>query len=263
MEGLLQFAADMGTVMSRYGASMFRGVGMTILIAVTGTLLGCLIGFAVGVVQYIPKRPTDSGPRRLLLGVVKAILRAYVEFFRGTPLMLQAMFIYYGCAYLFHVSMPHIPAGIFILSINTGAYMAETVRGGIASIDPGQNEGAMAIGMTHLQTMRYVVLPQALRNLIPQIGNNFITNLKDSSLLSVISVSELFFAFKSAAAALYLYFPAATIAMAFYLVMTLVSSQLLRAWERLLAGADSYELVAEDTAAVSGMPAGAGIGGSL
>ena len=177
--------------------------------------------------------------------------------------MLQAMFIYYGSAYVFDLHMPYLPAGIAILSINTGAYMAETVRGGIAAIDPGQSEGAMAVGMTHLQTMVHVVLPQALRDLVPQIGNNLITNLKDSSLLSVISVSELFFAFKSAAAALYLYFPAATIAMILYLAMTLLASFLLRLWERALSGSANYELAADSGAPAPAPVVRAGAEGGL
>ena len=246
MEGFVQFVSDMGTVMGRYGGSLFRGAGITLLIAILGTLSGCLIGFAVGTVQSIPPKTTVPFIKRAWMTVVRAVLQAYVEFFRGTPLMLQSMFIYYGSAYVFNLHMQHLSAGIFILSINTGAYMAETVRGGIMAIDPGQAEGAKAIGMNHLQTMVYVILPQTLRNLVPQIGNNFIINLKDSSMLSVISVSELFFSFKSAAAALYLYCPAATIAMLLYLIMTLIASKLLHLWERALAGSANYEL-AEDT----------------
>jgi len=262
MEGFIQFVSDMGTVMNRYGVSLFRGAGMTLLIAITGTLIGCLIGFAVGTVQSIPKKASDSPVKWALMSVLRAVLRAYVEFFRGTPLMLQAMFIFYGSAYVLNLHMSNLPAGIFILSVNTGAYMAETVRGGIMSIDPGQTEGAKSIGMNHLQTMIYVILPQTLRNLVPQIGNNFIINLKDSSMLSVISVTELFFSFKSAAAALYLYFPAATIAMILYLIMTLVASKLLHLWERALAGSANYEL-AEDTppSPAEGAALTAGMGG--
>lgn len=243
MEALFSFITDINKVLDRYGASLFRGMGVTLLVAIIGTVVGCMIGFGVGIVQSVPEDSSHGLARRILRTIVRAILRAYVEFFRGTPLMLQAMFIFYGTAYVLNFHMDALPAGIFILSINTGAYMAETVRGGILSIDPGQTEGAKAIGMTHLQTMLYVILPQTLRNLVPQIGNNFIINLKDSSMLSVISVSELFFSFKSAAAALYLYFPAATITMIFYLIMTLVASKLLHLWENALAGSDSYELV--------------------
>ena len=134
-------------------------------------------------------------------------------------------------------------AAFLVVSINTGAYMAESVRGGIISVDPGQMEGAKAIGMTHVQAMLKVILPQAFRNIIPQIGNNFIINIKDTSVLSVISIVDLFFVHKSVAGALYTYFESATIVMCIYLTMTLVSSRLLALWERKLDGDDNYELV--------------------
>lgn len=249
-------------VFNRYGMSMLHGAGVSMGIALVGTVIGCAIGFAVGIVQTIPSEKGDNPLKRGVLWVVKLVLNIYVEFFRGTPMMAQAMFIYYGLFPLLNVNMSMWGAAYFILSINTGAYMAETVRGGILSIDVGQTEGAKSIGMNHLQTMIYVILPQTLRNLVPQIGNNFIINLKDSSMLSVISVTELFFSFKSAAAALYLYFPAATIAMILYLIMTLVASKLLHLWERALAGSANYEL-AEDTppSPAEGAALTAGMGG--
>ena len=120
--------------------------------------------------------------------------------------------------------------------------MAETVRGGIVSIDPGQTEGAMAIGMNHWQTMLHVILPQALRNIVPQIGNNFIINIKDTSVLSVISITDLFFVHKSVVGALYTYFESAVIVMIIYLSMTLLASYLLRAWEKALDGPQNYDL---------------------
>src|SRR5699024_93981 len=109
-------------------------------------------------------------------------------------------------------------SAFLIVSINTGAYMAESVRGGIISIDPGQTEGAKAIGMNHVQTMCYVILPQALRNIMPQIGNNLIINIKDTSVLFSIGVTELFAVHRSVSGALYTYFESATIVMVVYLI---------------------------------------------
>ena len=117
-------------------------------------------------------------------------------------MMLQAAFIYYGSAQLFNINMGMWQAAILIVSIDTGAYMAETVRGGILSVDNGQTEGAKAIGLSHWQTMIHVVLPQALRNIMPQIGNNLIINIKDTRVLSTIGTVELFFTFKSISGAL-------------------------------------------------------------
>ena len=228
-------------LLQQYGPSFLRGAGTTMLIAVISTAVGCLIGFGVGIVQTTP---TDKAHtvKYFLMKVVRFLLDAYVEIFRGTPMMVQAMFIYYGLAQLFNIHLGTMEAALFIVSINTGAYMAETVRGGILSIDPGQTEGAKAIGMTHVQTMNAVILPQALRNIMPQIGNNLIINIKDTCVLSVIGTVELFFATKSVAGAMYTYFEAFTIAMVIYFVLTFSCSRLLRLWESRMDGPDSYEL---------------------
>lgn len=233
-------------LITHYSASFLRGAGSTLLIALVGTLVGCLIGFAVGIVQTIPVSRQDSVIKRALLYIVKLILNIYVEVFRGTPMIVQAMFIYFGAMQYLGITMGMWFAAFFIVSINTGAYMAETVRGGILSIDPGQTEGAKAIGMTHFQTMLYVIFPQTLRNIIPQIGNNLIINIKDSSVLSVIGVIELYYAAKQTAGAYYWWFEAMTVAMILYLIMTFVFSRLLRFWESKLDGPASFDLATTD-----------------
>lgn len=230
-------------LLQQYGASFLSGAGNTMIIAIVGTFLGCLIGFIVGIIQTIPVDKRDSAVKKTLVGFLKFIMACYVEFFRGTPMMVQAMFIYYGSAYLFNINMSMWFAAFFVVSINTGAYMAETVRGGILSVDEGQTEAAKAIGMTHVQTMMNVILPQALRNIMPQIGNNLIINIKDTSVLSIISIVDLFFVHKSVAGALYTYFESAVIVMCMYLIMTLAASKLLRLWEKKMDGSQNYELV--------------------
>ena len=212
-------------ILQKYGVSFLNGAGKTMAIALVGTLIGCIIGFAVGIVQTIPVDKKDNPVKRGVLGLIKLILNIYVEVFRGTPMMVQAMFIYYGSSVLFGFNMSQTFAAYFIISINTGAYMAETVRGGILSIDPGQTEGAKAIGMNHIQTMVNVIMPQALRNIMPQIGNNLIINIKDSSVLSVIGVVELFYATKGVAGAYYTYFEAFTITMVIYFILTFTCSR--------------------------------------
>ena len=228
-------------LLQQYGPSFLRGAGTTMLIAVISTAVGCLIGFGVGIVQTTPADKAHP-VKYILMKLVRFLLDAYVEIFRGTPMMVQAMFIYYGLAQLFNIHLGTMEAALFIVSINTGAYMAETVRGGILSIDPGQTEGAKAIGMTHIQTMNAVILPQALRNIMPQIGNNLIINIKDTCVLSVIGTVELFFATKSVAGAMYTYFEAFTITMVIYFVLTFSCSRLLRLCESKMDGPDSYEL---------------------
>ena len=172
-----------------------------------------------------------------------------MEVFRGTPMVLQAVFIYYGLPYFSNNTLKFDDiwtAAILIVSINTGAYMAESVRGGIISIDPGQTEGAKAIGMTHVQTMTHVILPQALRNILPQIGNNFIINLKDTSVMFIISFTEFFAAHRYIVGVNMMYFPSAAIEMLGYLTMTLIASFLLRWVEKKLDGNSSYDLVQVD-----------------
>lgn len=231
-------------LLQQYGISYLKGAGTTLLIALVSTAIGCVIGFLVGIVQTIPvDRQRDSLIKRILLKIVKIILKIYVEVFRGTPMIVQAVFIYYGVSQIFGVQLGMWQSAFLIVSINTGAYMAESVRGGIISVDPGQTEGAKAIGMTHFQTMTNVILPQAFRNILPQIGNNLIINIKDTSVLSIISIVDLFFVHKSVAGALYTYFESATIVMLIYLTMTVITSKLLLLWEKKMDGAENYGLV--------------------
>ena len=246
---LAEFIDGIVKVWNGYGTSFLNGALNTLIVSLIGTIAGCIIGFGVGIVQTIPTDRNDPLWKRIVVNAANLILKGYVELFRGTPMIVQSVFIYYGMRMVFDIHMDIYPAALFIVSINTGAYMAETVRGGILSIDPGQTEGAKAIGMTHFQTMINVILPQAFRNIIPQIGNNFIINIKDTSVLSIIGFADLFYYHKSAAGALYLYFQSATITMAIYLVMTVTASALLRLLETKLDGDDNYDLATTDTLA--------------
>lgn len=240
-------------ILNEYGSILLSGAWKTMVIAVISTAIGCVIGFAVGIVQTIPTNRQENPVHWAVVGFFKALLNAYVEIFRGTPMMVQAAFIYYGAAMLFDIHMGTWTAALFIVSINTGAYMAETVRGGILSIDPGQTEGAMAIGMNHMQIMTNVILPQALRNIMPQIGNNLIINIKDTCVLSIISVVELFYNVKSIVGATYAFFPAYSIAMVIYFILTFTCSRILRVIEDRMAGPDSYDLAMNDTLMGEGM----------
>jgi len=249
MDMLLELVHDMGRLWSKYGGMYMRGIGSTLALALTATLLGCIIGFVCGVLNTIPYTSRDPLPKRFVLKLIRVLVRVYVEVFRGTPMVLQAVFIYYGLPYFSHNALRFESvwtAAILIVSINTGAYMAESVRGGIISVDPGQTEGAKAIGMTHLQTMTKVILPQALRNIMPQIGNNFIINVKDTSVMFIISFTELFAAHRYIVGVNNMYFPSAAIEMVAYLTMTLAASVLLRWVEKWLDGPDNYQLVQVD-----------------
>ncbi|MEG1658551.1 MAG: amino acid ABC transporter permease [Oscillibacter sp.] len=254
MDKLLQLTTDMGKLWSQYGSGYLDGAKNTLLLAVIATAIGCVIGLLCGILQTIPHSKTDNPFKRFFLALVRLIIRVYVEVFRGTPMILQAVFIYFGLPYFTNntLSFSNVWAvSILVVSINTGAYMAESVRGGILSIDPGQTEGAKAIGMSHWQTMLNVILPQALRNIMPQIGNNFIINVKDTSVMFIIGFTEFFAKHQGIVGATYKYFPSAAIEMLGYLTMTLAASILLRFIERRMDGADSYDLVQTDSLTMS------------
>ena len=252
MDKFSQLLTDMGLLITHHWPAYLKGIGNTLALAVIATVIGCVIGLLCCILNTIPRSPKDPPLKRFFLGLINVIIRVYVEVFRGTPMVLQAVFIYFGLPYFtnaqiaFRGNSGMWMAAILVVSINTGAYMAESVRGGIISIDRGQTEGAMAIGMTHFQTMTTVILPQALRNIMPQIGNNFIINLKDSSVMFIITFSEFFAAHRSAVGATYLYFPSAVVEMVGYLTMTLIASFILRAVEKRMDGPADFDLALAD-----------------
>jgi putative lysine transport system permease protein len=221
-----------------------RGAGLTLLIALIGTVLGAIIGLLAGVIRTIPV--PERGAKKVLLKVINGILSIYIEFFRGTPMIVQAMVIYYGSALAFGIDMNVFVAAIIVVSINTGAYMAEIVRGGIVSIDKGQFEAAHAIGMTHVQTMWNVVLPQVIRNILPATGNQFVINIKDTSVLNVISVTELYFVTKSISGNNFRYFESFFVACMIYFVMTFIVTRILLYIEKKLDGSDNYTMIEND-----------------
>ena len=249
MDSFSTLINDIGRLLDVYWKTYLSGMGNTLVLAIVATLIGCVIGLVCGILNTIPYTKSDSPVKRFFLKLIRAIIRIYVEVFRGTPMVLQAVFIYYGVPYVTNNAMRFDSvwvAAILIVSINTGAYMAESVRGGIISIDPGQTEGAKAIGMNHFQTMTSVILPQAIRNIMPQIGNNFIINVKDTSVMFIITFTEFFAVHRNIVGLNYMYFPSATIEMIGYLAVTLTASLLLRAVEKRMDGKSSYELVQTD-----------------
>lgn len=257
MDKLIKLGTDIARLWSAYAPSYLNGVKNTLILAIVATVIGCVIGLVCGVLNTIPYAKNDPLWKRIILKGIRAIVRIYVEIFRGTPMVLQAVFIYYGLPYFTGGQVAFSGyngmwlASIIVVSINTGAYMAESVRGGIISIDPGQTEGAKAIGMTHVQTMTSVILPQALRNIMPQIGNNFIINIKDTSVMFIIGFIDFFAVHRTIVGNNNLYFPSAAIEMVGYLTLTLAASALLRFVEKKMDGASNYDLVQTDALAMS------------
>lgn len=235
----MQFFVDIFNIFKNYWNYLLLGVANTMLIALVGTVAGLLIGLLIGVLRTTP---TPASPLlRALRRAAIGIFTAYIEIFRGTPMMVQAMVIYWGYAFATGGNtLPLLGAGMFIVSVNTGAYMAEIVRGGILSLDRGQAEGAAAVGMTHTQTMVHVVLPQVLRNILPSVSNEFVINIKDTSVLNVIGVAELYYYAAVIKRFNLQIFQNYVVVCLLYFLMTFAITRLLRLCEKKLAGKDSY-----------------------
>lgn len=228
------------STVKQYGGMIIGGVGMTLLLALVGTIVGFIIGLLVSIVRTIPTPSTRY--KNWLLNFIKWLLSVYVEIFRGTPMMVQAAAIYYGIAQFWHINLNRTVAALFIVSINTGAYLAEVIRGGITSTPEGQFEAASALGMTHTQSMWHIILPQAIKNCLPSITNEFIVNIKDTSVLSIISVSELFFVGSTIASQTFQFFPTYLMISVIYLVLTFTVTEIFNFIEKKLIGDKNYNL---------------------
>lgn len=228
----------MGEIISKYYMWILEGVGYTLLVSIVSTVIGLFIGILIGVLRTIPS--PKNAFLRTLKKIGDVILSIYIEVFRGTPMMVQAMVIHWGFAGLIGRELNLVFSGILIVSINTGAYMAEIVRSGIISIDKGQNEGAAAIGMTHFQTMFRVVLPQALRNILPSVANEFVINIKDTSVLNVICLTELFFYATTIASINYKLFETYLFVAIIYFILTFAVTRILRLIEKKMDGKKDY-----------------------
>ena len=210
-------------ILAKYYPSFLLGIRTTLIVSFSGTLIGLLIGLLTGGFRAIRLDKTATQRNRYFKNILDIILKIYIEFFRGTPMMVQAVFIYY-MVYTNIVHWDKMLAAIVVISINTGAYMSEIIRSGIQSVDPGQNEAARSLGMSSMQTMMDVILPQAIRNAFPAICNEFIVNIKDSSVLMIISITELMFQSNSVAGTTYRFTETYFVTAMIYLLMTTISS---------------------------------------
>jgi glutamine transport system permease protein len=199
---------------------LLGGVKWTIII----TIVGLVFGFILGTTSGLMKLSRSSLSRR--------IAGAYIESVRGTPLMVQVMFLYFGMPLALGMRIPPLTAGITAIAVNSGAYIAEIVRGAVQSINKGQVEAGRSIGLNRIQTMRYVIWPQALKRMIPPLGNQFIISLKDTSLLVVIGVAELTRQGQEIVADTFRAFEVWLTVAILYLVMTMTLSKVLQIVEK-------------------------------
>lgn len=158
---------------------LMQGLRMTLIISISSILFAMVIGLVVSLMRL-------SGVK-----VLDMISKTYVDIIRGTPLIIQAFFLYFGVPDLLNLRIDNLTAGIIIMSLNAGAYMSEVFRGGILSVPYGQTEAARSLGLSNAKTMRKVIIPQAVKNMVPAFVNQMIISLKDTSLLSVIGLGEL------------------------------------------------------------------------
>lgn len=208
------------------------GIGITLLFAVVGTVVGFVIGLIVGGIRAIEINEYDSPILKISKRAGRMITGFYIWVFRGTPMMVQAMFLYYLLKPI--LGWTGFSAGLFIISINTGAYMSEIIRSGIQSVDKGQSEAAKSIGMTTTQTLVSIIFPQAIKNSFPSIGNQLIVNIKDSSMLNVITVSELYFQTTSIAGSNMKFIETFLVAAVIYLFLTTLGTFVLNFIEKKL-----------------------------
>lgn len=228
----------------KYSQMFLEGTWLTLYVAVIGTIVGFILGYVIGIIEDVKIVKEDNIFKKLILRILKMISVIYVEIFRGTPMIVQGMVIYYGLRQL-GVEIDSITAGILVTVLNTGAYMSETVRAGIKSIDAGQREGALALGMSPISAMFNIILPQAFKNIIPEMANMFLTNLKMTSVLNVIGVQELFMQAKTVGGTYYKYFESYLVIAVIYFVLCFLFNRIFLFIEKKLAGRKDYVLAVE------------------
>lgn len=228
----------------KYASLFWQGTWLTLYVAVAGTILGFLLGYLVGIIEDIRINKEDNVIKKVLVRILKVISVVYVEIFRDTPMIVQAMVIFFGLRQS-NVEIGVVTAGILVTVLNTGAYMSETVRAGIKSVDAGQREGALALGMSPMLAMFTVVLPQAFKNIIPEMANTFLTNLKMTSVLNVIGVSELFMTAKTVGGNYYKYFESYLIIAVIYFVFCFIFNRIFLLIEKKMTLKSDYVLAVE------------------
>ena len=217
----------MKEIWNEYSSLFINGIFSTLFISIISTIIGFFIGLVVAVIRKTNIDKNKNIVGYVLQKIINFILVAYIEIFRGTPMMVQAILIFYGAKQFLAIDMSTMLAAFIIVSINTGAYLSEVVRGGINSVDKGQFEACKALGMTHSQTMFNVVIPQTIKSILPAIANEFVVNIKDTSVLNVISVTELFFVSKSIAGSTYQIFQTYLITAIIYFILTFVTTRII------------------------------------
>ena len=211
--------------------TVLEGLSNTLKIAVVGLIIGIFIGTLIAVVRVLPKYKT-------LPKVLNGICSFYVAFFRGTPMVVQLLLSYYVALPLMGVNLPSVTVALIVFGLNSGAYISEIMRSGILSVDPGQMEGGRAMGLSFSKTMLAIVIPQAVKNILPTLGNEFITLIKETSVVSFVGALDLYVAFNRIGSNSYEFMVPYLVMAVIYIVLVLIISGLVKLMERSLRKSD-------------------------
>ncbi len=211
--------------------TVIEGLLNTLQIAVIGLIIGIVIGTLIAIVRVLPKY-------KLLPRILNGICSFYVSFFRGTPMVVQLLLSYYVALPLLGINLPSVSVAIVVFGLNSGAYISEIMRSGIQSVDPGQMEGGRAIGLSFSTTMLKIVIPQAIKNILPTLGNEFITLIKETSVVSFVGALDLYVAFNRIGSNSYEFMVPYLVMALIYIVLVLIISGLVKLMERSLSKSD-------------------------
>ncbi len=211
--------------------TVLEGLQNTLKIAIIGLIIGIVIGTLIAVVRVLPKY-------KLLPRILNGICSFYVSFFRGTPMVVQLLLSYYVALPLMGINLPSVTVAIVVFGLNSGAYISEIMRSGIQSVDPGQMEGGRAIGLSFSTTMLKIVIPQAIKNILPTLGNEFITLIKETSVVSFVGALDLYVAFNRIGSNSYEFMVPYLVMALIYIVLVLIITGLVKLMERSLGKSD-------------------------
>ena len=211
---------------------VIEGLGNTLMIAVLGLLIGIVIGILIATVRVVPKY-------RLLPRVLNAFCTFYVGLFRGTPMVVQLLIFYYVLLPILGMKMTGVQVSILVFGLNSGAYISEMMRAGIQSVDPGQMEAGRAVGLSFATTMRMIVIPQAIKNILPTLGNEFIALIKETSVVSFVGAADLYVAFNYIGSNSYEFMVPYLVMAIIYIVLVVLITLLIRLMERQMKKSDA------------------------
>lgn len=215
------------SVLSKYTNYFIEGTKFTIIIALITVLIGTIIGMFLSIMKLSKYK------------ILRVISSIYIECFRGTPILVQLYLVYFALPVTIGIKFSPMMAGIITLSLNSGAYVAEIIRAGIMAVDKGQKEAARSLGMSEAKAMYLVVLPQAIKNILPALANEFITIIKESSIASIIGVNEIMYNTDTVRGNTFKAFEPLIVAAAIYFVLTFSLSKLVAYFERRMGDSDS------------------------